>query len=425
MLNKLSIYRIFWGLWFFLLIAKIELVVNSVYFFLFTFWELVFSSEATLKFNLQVADLLVSILLLVFLPILVYWLKRKSKIFNTKIGFSSFTFLLLIFALLFAPIISSFHPNAQLSVRASRFLNPLSTITILRLKGIASNSEYLKLRDEVIKSSVNSNKIFVNSFKKDGQNIYYRQGNKVSKIALNKLITKEEEPAITKKILLFGTDELGRDIFSRIIYGARVSLFIAFFSVVISLLIGLLLGYAATSIGGIFNLILSRITDMFLTIPSIFFVIMILAFWGNSIFAVIMVLGLTGWMNLFKIVKGEVSSVIKKDYYLTSKKIGLSSWELLTKEILPILATQLIIFSVFQFSNVILAEASLSYLGLGVGLNYPSWGNMILSGQKYMSSGAWLIIIPSIILVLSILVINDFGEKIKNIMNPRISNDKQ
>ena len=113
---------------------------------------------------------------------------------------------------------------------------------------------------------------------------------------------------------------------------------------------------------------------MFLAVPGIFFVIMILAFWGNSIFAVIIVLGLTGWMSIFKVVKGEVASIIEKDYFVTSRKIGLSFWRLLFKEIFPVLVVSLTVAIVFQFSNIIIAESSLSYLGLGVGINYPSWG---------------------------------------------------
>ena len=115
--------------------------------------------------------------------------------------------------------------------------------------------------------------------------------------------------------------------------------------------------------------------------------------------------------------------VFEKDYFITSRKIGLSFWKLLFKEIFPVLVISLTVAIVFQFSNVILAESSLSYLGLGVGINYPSWGNMILSGQKYMTTAWWMLIVPSVILVLVLLSINSFGEKIKKIINPTIVDD--
>ena len=424
-MKKLTTYHILLLLLALLVLLKYELIYNGVVFVALTFYELIFNTAATIKLlDFRTLDFLFSIVFLFILPPVLHYLYKNYRFLKIKFRITYLVFLLLMLGFIFAPLLSNFHPNAQPSVRATRFLNPLSSVMVLTLKEENSKSKFLELKDGVINNPTISNKLFVNSYIEKGSSVLIKQGNKESTIEKDKLIMNDGNISIDKKYFIFGTDELGRDVFSRIIYGARVSIFIAVFTVVISLTVGLWLGFLAAYFGGLLNMILSRLTDVFLTIPSIFFVIMILALWGNSIFAVILVLGLTGWMQLFKIVKGEVSSNIQKDYFVTSKKLGFPLTKLLSSDIIPAILLQLSIFTVFQFSNVILAESSLSYLGLGVGLNYPSWGNMILSGQKYMTSGEWLIIIPSFMLVISILAINDLGEKIKKELNPRIKNDK-
>jgi peptide/nickel transport system permease protein len=425
MLKRITIYNAFWILLLTLILVRYELIYNGIVLLFWGLFEL-FSNPMNFiqKIDLVILDLLISIILILVIPLFVFIINAKHKIFKTKLKISYFVFMLLMFSLAFAPIISNFNPNAQPDIRATRFLSPLSSISVLHLSSNDVESKFIQQKNEIVNYPNISNRIFANEIKDDGKYLIYKQGNKEQKIEKKNILLSNGMPVLSKKYFIFGTDELGRDIFSRIIYGARITLFIACFTVIISITIGLLLGFLAAYFGGYLDLVLSRFTDIFLTIPSIFFVIMILAFWGNSIFAVIVVLGLTGWMSLFKIVKGEVASIIKKDYFISSQKLGMPLNKLLIKEIIPAIVVQLVIAIVFQFSNVILAESSLSYLGLGVGINYPSWGNMILSGQKYISSGEWLIIIPAIFLVIFILAINDFGEKIKRSMNTWKYDDK-
>ncbi len=424
MLKKISIFHFITLLFLLLIVLKYELVYDSVNLLFVILGELTDNPDNTITYlNLLTLDLLFSTILLFIIPILLFFINRKHKILSLKLELSHIVFVSLVFSFLYAPLITSFHPNAQPGIRECRFSHPLSSISILHLRNVSS-SKINSAKSKVINSPASSDKIYSRKIYVEGDFVVYSEGNRKKKIEKEKVIMVDGQPYVTKKYFFFGTDELGRDIFSRTIYGARITLFIAFFTVSISLTIGLLLGFFAAYFGGIFNLIISRFTDIFLTIPSIFFVIMILAFWGNSILAVILVLGLTGWMSLFKIVKGEVASIIQKDYFISSQKIGLPTIKLLLKEVVPAIITQIVVAIVFQFSNVILAESALSYLGLGVGLNYPSWGNMILSGQKYMSSGEWLIIIPALVLIFSILAINDFGEKLNKKVNPWMQDDK-
>jgi peptide/nickel transport system permease protein len=136
--------------------------------------------------------------------------------------------------------------------------------------------------------------------------------------------------------------------------------------------------------------------------------------------SVIIVLGISGWMSLFKIVKTEVLSIKQKDFFSTAELVGLNKFQLLKNEILPVIITPVLVNLVFLFSNVILAEAALSYLGLGTGNSYPSWGSMISSGQEYITKAWWLIAFPGLALILTLFTFNSSGRLLSKAINPRI-----
>ena len=198
---------------------------------------------------------------------------------------------------------------------------------------------------------------------------------------------------------------------------------ISILQLLISLLIGLTFGFLAGYIGGFLDVIFSRFTDMLLSFPIIFLVILILALFGNSLLSVIMVLGFSGWMSLFKIVKTEVLSIKEKNYFISSRLLGLSKRQLLIKEVLPVIIVPVIVNVIFQFGNVIIAESALSYLGLGLGNNHSSWGAMIQSGQEYLSLAWWMIFFPGITLIFTLLSANSFGLSLSRKLNPRLQND--
>src|SRR5690606_1432856 len=229
--------------------------------------------------------------------------------------------------------------------------------------------------------------------------------------------------SVESKIYLLGTDEFGRDVFTRLVYGTRISLFVGLGAVTLTLLLGVSLGFLAGYNGGFIDSVLSRITEMFLSFPIIFLIILILALFGNSLLTVIIVLGFSGWMSLFKIVRSEVISIKQKEYFISAKLSGLNLSSLLMKEIFPVILAPVVVNLVFQYGNVILAESALNYLGLGTGNVYPSWGGMIEAGQQYLTDAWWMIFFPGAALFITLYTANSLGRELNLHFNPRLQND--
>jgi peptide/nickel transport system permease protein len=328
------------------------------------------------------------------------------------------------FVFLFAPIISNENPEFSKNLSVTKLLPPLSSVKQFELKSdefsnLSDAEMFRKKSTEIIKPSFNENIIFADSAKLSEKIIYY-QKNISYEIESEQIINEGGIPLIEEKFFLLGTDEFGRDLFVRLIYGTRISLTVGSGAVILSFVIGIILGFIAGYRGGFPDILLNRFTEIFLAFPVIYLVVLILALFGSSIFSVIIVLGVSGWMSLFKIVKSEVLSIKQKDFFSTAELVGLSKYKLLSKEILPVIIVPVLVNLVFLFSNVVLAEAALSYLGLGTGNTYPSWGSMISSGQEYITKAWWLIAFPGLGLILTLFSFNSSGRMLGRIINPRL-----
>ena len=412
-------------IWLGIVILRFELIIDYLS-LIFNYIGLLLkdSAAAVAVLNFSFIDASISAILFILLLPVVFFFRKKLPMVESKLNFSFGFLILLGFVFLFAPIISNENPEFSKNLSVTKLLPPFSSVKQFELKSDIDNNlsdaeVFRKESEEVIKPSFNDNIIFADSVKLSGTVIFY-QKNESKEIKKEKLISESGIPVIEEKFFLMGTDEFGRDLFVRLIYGTRISITVGLGAIVLSFIIGLFLGFIAGYRGGLLDIVLNRFTEIFLAFPVIYLIVLILALFGSSLLSVIVVLGISGWMSLFKIVKSEVLSIKQKDFFSTAELVGLNKSQLLIKEILPVIVAPVLVNLVFLFSNVVLAEAALSYLGLGSGNAYPSWGSMISSGQEYITKAWWLIAFPGLGLILTLYSVNSSGKMLGKVLNPRL-----
>lgn len=219
-----------------------------------------------------------------------------------------------------------------------------------------------------------------------------------------------------------GTDSLGRDILSNILYGGRVSLAVGFFSLLISAAIGVPLGLVAGYVGGRFDTLVMRAADAQLSLPTILVALVVLAFLGSGLVKVILVIGIVGWAAYARIMRSSVLQLRERDFISGARALGASTPRILMWHILPNAFTPLLVQLSVDFPRVVLLEATLSFLGLGVGISTPSLGLMISGGQDHLFSGGWwLSAFPGIALTLLVLSVNLIGDWLRDVLDPRLN----
>jgi peptide/nickel transport system permease protein len=338
-----------------------------------------------------------------------------------------------------APLLSPFSPYDQQDFLVTAYQPPLTRLDALVLRqhrtmvipmraggdmaSRAANTLILDSQKLRSRNQVHSLK-FVNSYRIEADQVFYRQGMREKSMPLTDLVSvsgniAKPEYAVTKTFLL-GTDQYGRDIFSRVLYGSRISLSIGFLVVLISVSLGTVIGISSGYFGGWVDGTLMRIVDVLIAFPALFLILIIIATFGNSIYLIVITLSFTGWMGVARIVRGQVLSLKEQEFILAAKSLGLSNLRIIFRHLLPNTLTPVIVAATLRIGSIILTEAGLSFLGLGVQPPTPSWGNIINEGRDSLLNHWWISTFPGIAILSTVVCFNLIGDGIRDALDPRM-----
>ncbi|MUG23099.1 ABC transporter permease subunit [Paenibacillus macerans] len=217
-----------------------------------------------------------------------------------------------------------------------------------------------------------------------------------------------------------GTDNLGRDMWSRIVYGSRVSLIVGIGAVLVSGAIGAVLGLVSGFYGKWIDAVIMRVADGFMAIPTILFMLVVMAVVGPGLTTLIFVIGVTNWVSYTRVVRGEVLSIKERDFVKAAKAVGAKNGRIILKHILPNILSSFIVISGMNVATTIIMEASLSFLGLGIKPPDVSWGGMLSDGRQYVATSWWVATFPGLAITVTVLGVIFLGDWLRDVLDPRM-----
>jgi peptide/nickel transport system permease protein len=218
---------------------------------------------------------------------------------------------------------------------------------------------------------------------------------------------------------LLGTDEIGRDVLSRLLYAGRVSLVVGFAAMIVTILVGSLIGVLAAYYGGAVDTILMRLTDVFLAFPTIYLLLVLAAFVRPSVLTITLIVGATTWMEVARIVRGQFLAIKAQDFVTAARALGASDARIMLRELLPNGMAPIIVAATLNVANAILAESYISFLGYGIQPPQASWGIMLNNAQDFFTRAPWLAILPGVAISLTVLAFNFVGDGLRDALDPR------
>ncbi len=219
---------------------------------------------------------------------------------------------------------------------------------------------------------------------------------------------------------LLGTDELGRDVLARILYGGRVSMIVGVIAMIAAILTGGFIGVIAGYYGGKIDNILMRLIDTLLCFPQVFLLLILAAFITPSLVSIALIIGMTSWMGVARIIRGQILQFRESDFVQAATNLGASDFRIMFKEILPNAMAPVLVAATLQVAYAILQESYISYLGFGIQPPLASWGNMLTKAQSYFDTAPWLMIIPGLMITITVISFNFLGDGLRDALDPQI-----
>ena len=364
-----------------------------------------------------------------------------NALIKHKNGVLSIWFIASLYVIAFvSPYLAPFNPNTQDDAAVTKYRPPLSRVTVLQLRDTRFPQPTISPNDasgmvDVLEKKLfllnlklsdpgTSHLIFVDRYRIAGNQVIYSQAKKEFSLNKLQLVGDDPEDWESSRFYILGTDRFGRDLLSRLIFGSRVSLGLGLIAVLLAVSLGTFVGLFSGYFEGKIDSMLMRFVDMLLAFPTIFLILIIITLFEKipipRIMLVVLVLGATSWMGISRFVRGQVLSIKHEDYILAAKALGFSARRIIIRHVLPNVLTPIIISATLRLGAIILIEAALSFLNLGVQAPTPSWGNIIYEGKDFLSNAWWISTFPGIAIVLTVVSFNLFGDGLRDALDPRM-----